>query len=434
MSLLGGKEKQEIESLKKQLNEYYSWIQHLESQLSPDHQQIIQIKKDLSFLEQQLSLKNSELQSVANEVAALYKRKELLSSEIVQLDDEVLYQDFALYRPVYNFANSDEYKNRLDWIRQQQKNMIKSKTAVNFFAGWTVDGSKAKGTKMNNDNIKQILRTFNTECENAIDRVKFNNTDSMRKRIIKSYESLNKLNETVKIQLRPEYLNLKLEELNLAIEYAMKKQEEKEEQRRIREELREQQKLQKEIEEARKALAKEQTHYKNALASIDTQLSSASEEHRADLEAKRNEILSRLGDLDESIKQVDYREANQKAGYVYIISNIGTFGEGVYKIGMTRRLEPMDRVAELGDASVPFVFDVHAMIFSEDAPKLESSLHKAFDSRKVNCVNTRKEFFRCTLDEIKQVVRKNHDKTVEFTDLPEAEHYRQSLQMRKQRT
>ena len=129
-------------------------------------------------------------------------------------------------------------------------------------------------------------------------------------------------------------------------------------------------------------------------------------------------------DLDKAKQEVDYREANQKAGYVYIISNIGAFGENVYKIGMTRRLEPMDRIDELGDASVPFDFDVHALIFSDDAPALEAALHKAFDNRKVNMINQRREFFRVPLDEIEAVVKKNYDKTVEFIRIPPAEQFR----------
>ena len=128
---------------------------------------------------------------------------------------------------------------------------------------------------------------------------------------------------------------------------------------------------------------------------------------------------------------MDYRQANQRAGYVYIISNIGAFGENVYKIGMTRRLDPQDRVDELGDASVPFNFDVHAMIFSDDAPKLEAALHNAFADRKLNFVNQRREFFNVTLEEIKKVVKENFDKSVEFVELAPAQQYRESILLRK---
>ena len=135
---------------------------------------------------------------------------------------------------------------------------------------------------------------------------------------------------------------------------------------------------------------------------------------------------------ERNLRDIDYREANKRAGYVYVISNIGSFGENVYKIGMTRRLEPLDRINELGDASVPFNFDVHAMIFSDDAPALEAALHRAFDDRKLNMINTRREFFNVTLDEIKDVVKKNFDKTVEFKAIPEAEQYRETLMLKKQ--
>ena len=214
--------------------------------------------------------------------------------------------------------------------------------------------------------------------------------------------------------------------------FRYKKQEEKEEQKRIREEQREAQKLQKEIEEARKTSEKERTHYRNALHRIEVQMQSATEIERTILEERHLEMQQQLDHIEEEIRKIDYREANQRAGYVYIISNIGSFGENIYKIGMTRRLEPMDRVDELGDASVPFAFDVHAMIFSDDAPALESALHRAFDDRKVNMINTRREFFNVTLEEIEAVVKRNFDKTVEFTKIPNAEQYRESQMMRRQ--
>lgn len=146
---------------------------------------------------------------------------------------------------------------------------------------------------------------------------------------------------------------------------------------------------------------------------------------------KQQEYEEHLTNIELTLKQIDYRIANQKAGYVYVISNIGSFGENVYKIGMTRRLDPMERVDELGDASVPFDFDVHAMIFSEDAPKLEAALHKAFEDRKLNLVNQRREFFRVTLEEIKEVVKRNYDKTAEFIEIAEAEQFRISQKMRE---
>ena len=283
---------------------------------------------------------------------------------------------------------------------------------------------------MVNDTQKLLLRAFNTECDDLISNVKYTNYDASLNRIYKSAESISKLGTIMDISINPAYLNLKVEELRLAFEYQQKKQEEKEAQKAARAELREAARLQKEIEAQRKKIEKEQTHYQTAYDHILKQLEQSPEDSA--LLAKKSELENQLQDIDKAIKDIDYREANQRAGYVYVISNIGAFGPDIYKIGMTRRLDPQDRVDELGDASVPFNFDVHAMIFSDDAPALETALHKAFEGRKLNMVNTRREFFHVTLDEIKDVVKKNFDKTVEFIDVPDAEQYRISLKMQQE--
>lgn len=275
------------------------------------------------------------------------------------------------------------------------------------------------------DMQKLLLRAFNVECDDIVDNIKISNFEKSKDRIHKSCEQISKLGSIMSISITHAYVKLKTEELCLALDFQQKKQEEKERIKEERERQREEAKAQKEIEEARKKLAKEQSHYQNALKAVEEQLEKTPD--NPDLLAKRRELELNIEDTEKAIKDVDYREANKRAGYVYVISNIGAFGKDVYKIGMTRRLEPMDRVNELGDASVPFNFDVHALIFTEDAPGLETALHTAFADRKVNKINPRREFFHVTLDEIKKVVRENFDKTVEWTDVPEAEQYRQSL-------
>lgn len=282
------------------------------------------------------------------------------------------------------------------------------------------------------DTQKLLLRAFNAECDDAIEHVRYSNLEASEKKIERSRDAISKLGEIMSIRITSDYYQLKLEELYLAFEYQEKKQEEKEEQKEARARLREEQKLAREIEEERKKLEKEQKHYQNALKQLKMQIEEAPKEEKAALAAKKEELENQLKKIDKEFKDVDYREANQKAGYVYVISNIGAFGENVYKIGMTRRLVPEDRVDELGDASVPFDFDIHAMIFSKDAPKLEAALHNAFADRKLNFVNQRREFFRVSLDEIKKVVWENFDRSVEFKDIAPAEQYRQSLKMREQ--
>ena len=348
------------DSLINQLNQS---ITNLKEQLRPEHNDIAILTKQLFDLKQEYKQEESKLSSFQENVADVENKLTELRKDYIELDEEILYQSYSLFKPMYDFASSEEYKEKLEEIRSQQKEMIRNKTAATCSTKWTVDGSEAKGRKVTNDNIKMLLRCFNTDCENAIDRVKYNNIESMRARINKSYESLNKLGISNKITISPVYLRLKLDELSLAIEYAIKKQDEKEEQKRIRQEMREQAKLEKELEEARKNIDKEKKHYSNALDKLNSQLEGMlSDDQKNDLLEKKAEIEDQLSNLQKALDDVDYREANQKAGYVYIISNIGAFGENVYKIGMTRRLDPMERVDELGDASVPFNFDVHAMI------------------------------------------------------------------------
>lgn len=289
-----------------------------------------------------------------------------------------------------------------------------------------------KVKKMTNRNIKILLRCFNNECDYLISKVKYNNISSIEDRIDKSFNLLNELNEVNSIEITLEYYDLKIEELYLCYEYEEKKYDEKEEAREIREQEREQARLLKEIEQERKKITKEKEHYNTYLKHIDEQIEIEQNQERLQLLLeKRNSVESNLEDLDNALKDIDYREANQRAGYVYIISNIGAFGENIYKIGMTRRLNPQERIDELGGASVPFKFDVHAMIFSDDAPTLEASLHRAFENKKVNMANNRKEFFNVTLAEIKEVVERNYDKTVDFINIPSAQQYRESLKIKE---
>ncbi|MCC5422161.1 DUF4041 domain-containing protein [Clostridium perfringens] len=416
----------------KENNELKEEIKELKKLLNPEQQEIANLVKEIDKLK-------IEKDKISKEVDKLFSKKQELSNKIklkkkdlILLDYEILMQEFGVYKPIYDFESSEKYKQAIDNLRVVQKEMIKNKSAVIYSNNWTVDGSKAKGRKMTNDNIKQIIMAFNIECDNLIAKVKYNNIQSIQKRIEKTFERLNKLNESNQVRLTSKYLECKLSELKLVHEYQVKKQEEKEEQKRIREELREEAKLKKELEEAKKNTLKDITHFENALSKLNEQLKSnnLSDEEIKNLQIKKEEIEKNIDNLNLSLKDIDYRQENQRAGYVYIISNIGAFGKDVYKIGMTRRLEPMDRIDELGDASVPFNFDVHAMIFADDAPKLENALHKAFENKKLNMVNQRREFFNVTLEEIEKVVKENFDKTVEFKKEPEAEQFRQSLKIK----
>jgi hypothetical protein len=248
------------------------------------------------------------------------------------------------------------------------------------------------------------------------------------KRIEKSYETLSKLGRIMQATISEEYERLKYEELYIAYEYQKKKQEEKEEQKRAREELREQQKLDQEIKQARERIVKEKKHYLQAIKDLEAKLKdSVSDSERNMINAKLTEVQTQFAELEKEEKVIDYREQNAKAGYVYVISNIGAFGDNVYKIGMTRRLEPMERIDELGDASVPFEFDVHALIFSDNAPILEAKLHEHFYNSRINKLNDRKEFFRADINDIEKIIKENYNNVIDVVKEAPAEQYRESL-------
>lgn len=425
--LFKGKENEE---LKKHNDELKKRIADLESKITPEMLDYETISSRIAAAKLNLDSLTSEISELRCELAKLQEDIKKAKAELVETNEEVLMQSFGLYRPHFAFANSSEYKEELAKVRAKQKEYIKNDRAATGATNWTVNGDEKKGAKMVSDTQKLLLRAFNSECDDVIDHVKFNNIDAAEKRIKTVSETISKLGKTMNIEITSAYIRLKISELHLAYEYQVEKQKEKETLKQLRAEDRERAKLEKEIEEARKKIEKEQKHYSNALLTINKQIACASPEDLPALEAKKAELQDTLSELGKSMEDIDYRAANQKAGYVYIISNVGAFGEGVYKIGMTRRLEPMDRVDELGDASVPFDFDVHALIFSDNAPALEAALHHAFEDRKVNMINTRREFFRVSLDEIKKVVQSNYDKTVEFVDIAPAEQFRESELLR----
>ncbi len=271
-----------------------------------------------------------------------------------------------------------------------------------------------------------MLRAFNSECDSAVLKVKWNNVFNLEERIQRAFNAINKLGTIHNIEIEQEYLELKLDELHLAHEYEEKLYEEKEEQRRIKEQMREEEKVRREIEKVKKDAEDEKKRYQEALIEAKKQLEKAKGEEFEKLNNRIMLLQGQLNDAKQKKERALSRAQLTKSGHVYILSNIGSFGKGIYKIGLTRRLEPMDRVKELGDASVPFSFDVHAMIYSENAPELETGLHQIFNNYRVNMINNRKEFFRVSLDDIeKAVVARNNE--IEFTKSAEAKEYHQTL-------
>lgn len=280
---------------------------------------------------------------------------------------------------------------------------------------------------------KLMLRGFNGECEAAAANVSYTNVNKMEERITKAFEAINKLGDTLRISIKNVYLRQRLDEIRLINEYEVKKYQEKQEEQERRERLRDEEKAQREFEQARQEAEAQEANYQKLLARAREEAAIATGAKLAELTNKVSEFSAKLDEAREKKERAIARAQLTKSGFVYIISNVGSFGEGVFKVGMTRRMEPMDRIIELSGAAVPFPFDLHAMMFSEDAPNLESALHNFLQERRLNLVNTRKEFFHSVkLGEIRGFVE-SRGLSAQFIEHPEAREYRESLAKREAR-
>ncbi len=335
--------------------------------------------------------------------------------DYVILDDDRVLQSVGIYRYHHPLESAAAFRERLGELNVRIAELVKAGMAIVASNMFTYDNSLAKGRRMVMDLSKLMLRAYNAEADNSIRSLRVGNVVTSKKRLDASRESIAKLGSMMEMHISDEFHELRVQEIEITADWLMMKQQEKEDAREERERLREERKVQQELIAERERLDKERTHLANALAALK-----ACGESDPALE----EVLAAI---DAAIEANDYRAANIRAGYVYVISNRGAFGPSVVKIGLTRRLEPLDRVAELSDASVPFRFDVHALYFSEDAVSLENELHAAFAARMMNKANPRKEFFFASPAEVREVLAEKVGNLLEFTEHAEATEYLQSV-------
>lgn len=352
-------------------------------------------------------------------------RQELgqLNTQLVKVRDELILQEVGIYDYHHVLEDSVAYKVEIDSVRTRIKEMSKKDGgAVTANQNWTVEGSQAKGRKMVREVSKLLLRAYNGEADVLVNKLRPYKLEAAVDRLSKSRATVSKLGATLGIQITDAYHRLRVQELRLTADFLAKKEAEKEAEREERERLRDEAKARREFEAEKARLLKERAHYGKAL---ERARSSGDPDEIAAAEA-------RLAEIDGAIHGIEDREANIRAGYVYVISNVGTFGPGVIKIGMTRRLDPNDRVRELGDASVPFRYDTHAIVFADDAVTLEGQLHERFADRRVNLVNLRREFFYARPEDVRRALDEMDCELVEFIDEPEADEWHQSENARKQ--
>jgi hypothetical protein len=418
----------------------YGAIVNVEQELAKTQAALADTQRNQAKLDAEAQEQRVKLDAEAQERRATLNQQYMQAQSVYQnLQKEIaLYENnlesisFGIYKPHFSYETPEKYKQALEKCRDLAQDLVKKGKAAICPTNWTVNDSRAEGARMVKQNVKLLLRAFNGDCEAALADVSWNNITRMEERIRKSFEAGNKLAESTKVRLTEDYLKLKLIELRLAHEYQEKRYQEKEEQRRIREQIREEEKAQKDIEKAKEDAETEETTYQKALAQAREEAAKAT---GAQLQKLTEQVSAFEAKLDEARRKKERAIARAqltKSGFVYVISTIGAFGENVVKIGMTRRMEPMERIDELGGASVPFPFDLHVMLYSDNAPELETALHQLFADRRMNLVNPRKEFYReVRLEEVETFV-KQRGLSAQFVEIPEARQYRETMAQRQQ--
>lgn len=385
-----------------------------------------------SIQEQHVTLESTK--SKLNELNSSIEKGELDLEELMgdidlysRLDEYTAHGHFEM--PQYLYETSTRFAEEIKDVRQQQKDMVKDKTAISFPESTVISNDKSFNNKILNGQVKLMLTAFNIECDLLIGKVSPSSFGRTLERIEKLANRLEKSAATLKCGFDIDYIELKFEECKLQYQYTLKKQEEVAEQKLIKEQIREEQRAIKEFEKAIADAEKEEKMYRNLLDKAQQELAKATEQDRSEMELRIIILEQQLAEAEAKEERAKSMAEQTRKGHVYVISNIGSFGEDVYKIGLTRRLEPMDRVKELGDASVPFPFDVHAMIYTDDAPALETALHREFNSKRVNAVNLRKEFFNVDLASIQEAVENIAGIEAEFKMTALAADYYESLRL-----
>lgn len=359
----------------------------------------------------------AEAQRRRADLTGLEQRLNQVRAAIATAEGDAELTDVGIYRYRHRLDDSIAYKGRIDALRDRFKDTAKRGAAVTGDTNWTVNGSLAQGRKMVNEMSKLMLRAYNADADHAVRTMRAYKLDSALTRLDTTRNTIARLGATMNIRISDEYHRLRRQELELTADYLSKVEEEKERQRQMREQQREQQRADAEYAREQERLERDRHKYAEALAQLEA---------RGDT-VKAEEIRGRLGSVTDALAGLIERRSNMRLGHVYVISNIGSFGPRMVKIGMTRRLEPMDRIRELGDASVPFRFDVHALIFSEDAIALETALHQRFATQRVNHVNAHREFFYVTPAEVREAIADlGSQYLLEYTEDIEAPEWRQS--------
>lgn len=412
-------------------------------------------QKHLDSIDKSIAEKNSECQNILNQLEEL-RSQEVKLNKNVKTQTNKLNKSKELVKAInYTFdkyLNYEPSQSTLRFPENQLSELEEISPSVILKLHCMDIKDLRKAYRLNDKQIDSILQKYSAryttkanqaiyklmvialraELQNILYNLKYEKLDTSIGDVKKVTQKFLKVaaewNQSIAGTLTKfigeiEYLFINA--VKIEYNYYVKKEQARQEQLAIREQMRQEAQERKALEAERKKVEKEESKYNTEIEKLQNQLQSASSSELEQLNARILQLQAQLSEVVLKKEEIS-NLANGKAGNVYVISNLGSFGENVFKIGMTRRLNPQDRVDELGNASVPFKFDVHSFIFSDDAVGLESKLHEMLNQKRVNKVNMRKEFFNVTIDELEELVTEI-EPTAEFNRTMAAEEYRQSL-------
>ena len=395
-------------------------IEELTNEIGKLNSQITELSKfggmNAVQIEQEITQLKITKTEIEKELSAVRQELSNLKTSLIETEEIAMLQEVGIYQYTTILESSVGYAEKIKEIEAEiKKRNLADGGAIKAANEWIVNGSASEGRKVIKEFSKLMLRAYNGEVDDAIRTLKPYKMKAAIDRVDKVEKSIEKLGKTMSITIDDAYHQLRISEIKLTADYLEKKEEEKEKQKEEKLRLKEEEKAQKEFEREKEKLNKELMHHQSVLAK-------ASESGNAKVIEVENQ---KIAEIQSGINGVEERSANIRTGYVYVISNIGSFGEEVMKIGLTRRLDPEERIQELSDASVPFKFDIHALIFHTDAVSLEKQLHQELEKLRVNKVNLRKEFFKVTPNIVKELLTKlSTENILTFNEKAEAPEWR----------
>jgi hypothetical protein len=392
-------------------------------------------------LDSKIHLKQNELSNLEGQQQVLQVQVDKLQQQLRRLDAKSYLQSLDSYESYYNFIYSEDYLIQLKNNKVEQELMRKSGRAYICHTQWTVGESKRDGEKMIKNLLELIKLAFENQCKFVLQEAKYNNVASLEKQIADTFEKTNKWSAVTHCEISREYLNLKIRELHLKCELEEKKQKEKEQQQEIRKQQREAEKEQRESEKARKEIEEfeeKKRKHQQELDRIRQEVRQAEGEKQKQLELRVQQLEQQVVKDEYDIEDATSRYRRAKAGHIYVVSNIGSFKrENVYRIFMTKSANEDDYVRGMNPL-VPFPFDIHYKIYSEEPSDTIRYLHQRFQNKRVNLDNERRDFFQVPFDEIEQAVEemrqeKEGIRICEFNPQPQNPEYFRSLSLERKR-